>query len=97
MPYVVIVNDNFPYMEEDDGYRQGAYTDAAAAIEHCRMLVDQYLEAARKPGMSAAQLWDSYTSFGEDPFIRSVDVPPVRFSAWDYARDRCAEMCPEQE
>jgi hypothetical protein len=43
--------------------------------------------------MSAEELWDSYKSFGEDPFIQSVDVAPVRFSAWDYARGRCADLC----
>jgi len=26
--------------------------------------------------------------FGEDPFIVGVNVLPVRFSAWDYARRR---------
>jgi len=35
---------------------------------------------------------ESYISFGKDPFILSVDVTPVRFSAWDFARERCAVM-----
>jgi len=93
MPYVVMVDDNFHYMDEDERYRHGEFADAGVAIEHCRQIVDEYLESALKPGMSAEQLWDSYKSFGEDPFIQSVDVTPVRFSAWDYARGRCLDMC----
>ena len=93
MPYVVMVDDNFHYMDEDERYRHGEFADAGVAIEHCRQIVDEYLESALKPGMSAEELWDSYKSFGEDPFIQSVDVAPVRFSAWDYARGRCADLC----
>lgn len=95
MPYVVMVDDNFHYMDEDEDerYRHGEFADAGVAIEHCRQIVDEYLESALKPGMSAEELWDSYKSFGEDPFIQSVDVAPVRFSAWDYARGRCLDMC----
>ena len=37
----------------------------------------------------AHMLYDHYTSFGDDPSIRAIgaDVPSVRFSAWDYARE----------
>ena len=48
-------------------------------------------------GMSAQALWEQYTCFGEDPFILSVDVTPVHFSAWDYARERCAQLCPMRQ
>lgn len=93
MPYVVMVDDNFHYMDEDERYMLGEFADAGVAIEHCRRIVNEYLESAYKPGMQSSELWGSYTSFGEDPFIRSEDVTPVRFSAWDYARERCAAMC----
>ena len=93
MPYVVLVDDNFHYMDEDERYRHGKFSDAGVAIEHCRQIVDEYLESALKPGMSADELWDSYKSFGEDPFIQSLGVAPVRFSAWDYAHGRCADLC----
>ena len=42
--------------------------------------------------MSAEALYSSYTSFGEDPFIAGHD-PRTTFSAWDYAKARCAELC----
>jgi hypothetical protein len=93
MPYVVMVDDNFHYMDEDERYRHGEFEDAGVAVEHCRGIVDEYLESAFEPGMSTQELWQSYMSFGEDPFILSVDATPVRFSAWDYARERCSLMC----
>ena len=40
----------------------------------------------------AADLYYSYTSFGEDPFIRP-SPRGERFSAWEYARQRCDEIC----
>ncbi len=55
--------------------------------------MDDCLESARKPGMSATELWNSYVSFGEDPFIVSVDAPKIRFSAWEYAEERCQMLC----
>jgi hypothetical protein len=93
MPYVVMVDDNFHYRDEDERYKHGEFADANVALEHCRRIVDEYLVSAYKTGMSADELLDSYKSFGEDPFIQSVDVAPVRFSAWDYASGRCVEMC----
>ena len=93
MPYVVMVDDNFHYMDEDERYKLGEFAEAGVAIEHCRRIVDEYLESAYKPGMQSSELWDSYVSFGEDPFILSVDATPVGFSAWDYGRGRCAEIC----
>lgn len=93
MPYVVLVADNFHYMDPEECDCYGEFADADVAVEHCRRLVDEYLESAYRPGITAAELWDSYTSFGDDPFISSRDAAPVAFSAWTYARERCAQMC----
>ena len=93
MPYVILVDDNYHYMDSSYRCRDGEFATAEEAFARCRQIVDEYLESALKPGMSAEELWDSYKSFGEDPFIQSVDVAPVRFSAWDYARGRCLDMC----
>lgn len=97
MPYVVMVDDNFHYMDEDERYKHGEFADADVAIEHCRQIVDEYLASAYKPGMSAIELWDSYVSFGEDPFVVCVDAPQVRFSAWEYAKERCRLLCSGQD
>jgi hypothetical protein len=42
--------------------------------------------------MTAADLHDTYTSFGDDPFIRPAP-DGEKFSAWDYAKQRCDELC----
>ena len=46
-----------------------------------------------RPGMTAEQLYDRYTDFGRDPFLRSDDPKAPTFSAWTYAKQRCQETC----
>jgi hypothetical protein len=86
--WIVRVDDNFHYGDEDERYRYGAYGNYDEAVSACRKIVDEYLESASAE--TAEELWDSYTSFGEDPWI---DAPPPtgseRFSAWTYAKQRC--------
>jgi hypothetical protein len=93
MPYDVVIHDNFHYMDPSERYGSGRFATAQDAATHCRQIVDEYLLSALKPGMSADDLWSNYTMFGEDPFIVGVDAPSVRFSAWDYARERCDVLC----
>ena len=93
MGYKVFVDDNFHYMDEDERTFAGEFPDEESALAVCRRIVDECLENAYKPGMSAADLWQGYVGFGEDPFIVPVNAPAVKFSAWDYARQRCAELC----
>lgn len=97
MPYVVMVDDNYHYMDESERYRAGEFETSEEAAVLCRQIVDEYLESALEPGMTAQSLWDSYKCFGEDPFILSVEAPRVPFSAWDYARQRCFEIFGGQE
>ena len=88
--YKVMVDDNFHYMDEDERYQHGVFLTVEEAIASCKRIVDEYIENCYKPGMSATELYDSYTSFGSDPFV--VPVSPaddrVVFSAWDYAKER---------
>ena len=90
--YQVIVNDNFHYMDESERYRLAVFDSCPEAIAICKRLVDEYLLSAYKPGMTAAQLWTSYSTFGEDPYIFTTGEQ-CPFSAWDYARQRCEELC----
>jgi hypothetical protein len=92
-PYAVFVDDNFHYMNEDERYKDGDYATLEEAISKCRRIVDDFLEREYKPGMRFAELYDRYCSFGEDPFIRG---PGCDFSAWDYARQRCDDLCRNQ-
>lgn len=93
MTYSVYVDDNFHYMDESERYHLGDYTDHSMALQVCRQIVDEYLESAYKPGMSAAELYDTYTSFGSDPWIKTNNAAVPRFSAWGYAKKRCEELC----
>ena len=89
-----MVDDNFHYMDEDERSEYATFSTAGEALAACRMLVDEWLVRHHKPGMSADELYQHYTSFGYDPFIVA---PPqserVHFSAWDYARGRIEAIC----
>jgi hypothetical protein len=94
MSYRLRVDDNFHYMDASERRDGGCFATLEAAVEAAKAVVDSYLHEAYKPGMTARELFESYTSFGEDPFIVSEEVSGVPFSAWDYARQRCEELCP---
>jgi hypothetical protein len=92
--YKVMVDDNYHFMDEDERYELGVFDSAEAAIAACRRIVDEWLQHGYKPGMSADQLYEGYVGFGEDPFIVPLeDAPQVKFSAWDYARERSVVIC----
>lgn len=94
--YKVLVDDNFNYMDESERYELGEFPTLDAAIEASQRIVDEYLASACQPGMTADALLTSYLMFGEDPFIIATESEQggVLFSARDYARRRCEEMCP---
>jgi len=89
MSYKVKVADNYDYM--DSSYTAGIYSTLEAAVEACKRIVDQCLNNAYKPGMSAAALNQSYQMFGDDPYI--LGGRNVPFSAWKYAEQRCQQIC----
>jgi hypothetical protein len=92
-PYTVMVYDNYHYMNHDDApYRLGDFDTCEAAVAACKRMVDDFLHAEHKPDMPAGELWDIYTAFGDDPGILSPG-DNCHFSAWDYARHRCEEIC----
>jgi hypothetical protein len=94
MSFKVVVADNFHYMDESENYELGTFVTLDLAIVASKSIVDEYLASAYEPGMSASELYDSYVSFGEDPFIVSTDLKGgVLFSAWTYARERCDVIC----
>ena len=93
--FVVRVADNFHYMDDDETFTHGEFATWPEAIAAARQLVDRYLAAAFRPGMTSAALYDGYTSFGDDPYIVPV-LDGERFSAWEYAKHRCEAMCEAQ-
>ena len=92
MKYTVICDDNFHYMDESERSTHGQYDSAEAAIAAAKAVVDRSLLFHYRPGMTADDLYDHYTDFGDDPFIRSDDHTCV-FSAWTYAKERSPEIC----
>ena len=97
MTYKVFVDDNFHYMDEDERYLGGTFETYDEALLYCKRIVEAFLEDAYKAAMTSEELFKLYRSFGEDPFIRAdpgAFDPP--FSAWEYARQRCEEICGDQ-
>lgn len=92
--YTVLVDDNFHHGDADERYGAGEFVNYEEAVAACRARVEADLLHAYAPGMTADDLYKTYTAFGEDPFI--PQLPPVgmpSFSAWDYARERCQVIC----
>jgi hypothetical protein len=86
--YVVMLDDNFHYLDEEARTTLGAYETAAEALAAARRIVKNFLNSHYTPSMTAERLLALYHTFGPDPWIQGV-----AFSAWDYADARCAEMC----
>ena len=90
--YAVYVDDNFHYMDEDERYKLGEFSDCASAVAVCKEVVDRCLREGSSETSTVAELLKGYLLFGDDPFIVTND-PDCKFSARDYARLRCEQMC----
>jgi hypothetical protein len=93
--YKIVVADNFHYMDENEYTDGGVFDTYDDAVAACRELVDRSLAHEYKPGMTADELFKTYTLFGDDPFIVGLADAPMgeRFSAWTYAKERCHVIC----
>lgn len=90
--FEVHVADNFHYMDESEVYTHGSFSTWADAVMASQKIVDSFLAQNVKAGMTADKLYRYYTSFGDDPFI--TPAPDGKsFSAWDYAKQRCQQLC----
>ncbi len=86
--YTVYVDDNFHHMDEKERYKLGEFSDCASAIAACQKIVDKFLAANLD---KSEDLYRTYVSFGEDPFI-VTDDPACKFSAWEYAKQRAQSL-----
>src|SRR5260370_31809166 len=93
--YTVFVDDNFHYMDESERYKLGEFDDCASAAAACKRIVDEFLETT-KSSCTPDDLFRQYTTFGEDPWISTTDAN-CKFSAWDYARERCRQITQNRE
>ena len=91
MRYRVSVDDNFHYMDESERHEAGTYATCEEAIEVAKEIVINSLqwEFSQCEHGTPEELYDRYTSFGEDPFV----YPNGKFSAWRYAKAKCATIC----
>jgi hypothetical protein len=88
--YVVYVDDNFHYGDESERFKLGEFATREQAVDACKQRVNDYFEQIEKGKYSFKELWEGYMLYGEDPFI-SNDDSEEKFSAWEYAKQRCYE------
>jgi hypothetical protein len=88
--YGVYVDDNYHQGDEKERYFLGEFATREAALAACVAKVEEYFERIEKGKYSFQELWEGYMLYGEDPFIINDD-PGQKFSAWDYAKQRCRE------
>jgi hypothetical protein len=93
MPFTVRIRENSHYSDASEAYGHGSFAASAEADAAGRKTVDEYLASAIKRGMSAEELFRRCAMFGEDPTIDASGPDGAQFSAWDYARTRCRELC----
>ena len=85
------------YRDVDNQLRRiGDYATLEEAIAASKRAVDEFLLRKFKTGMTAAQLYAQYQSFGEVPCVfrddgQTMSIPG--FNHWQYATARCAEIC----
>ena len=91
-PWIVRVDDNFHYMDEDERYVLGRFETYDSAVDACTKIIDRFLEGQN--AKTADELYKLYTSFGEDPWIIGPEVDGRSFSAWEYAKKRSQELLP---
>ena len=96
MAFRVLVDDNFHYQDESERYEHGEFETFEEALHACKAIVDEYLARliSESDTRSAAELYSSYTMFGDAPFVCS-SPPGGDFSAWEYAKQRCSKICPD--
>lgn len=92
MKYQIINYDNGRYMDEEGRWNGPEFDDALDALDHARSVVNEDLSSLKTDGMTADELYTQYTMFGTEPQIVSSGEE-VFFSAWEYAKRRCEELC----
>jgi len=88
--YVVYVDDNFHNGDESERFKLGEFATREQAVDACKQRVNEYFERIEKGKYSFKELWEGYMLYGEDPFIGNDDSSE-KFSAWEYAKQRCFE------
>jgi hypothetical protein len=85
----VLVMDNYCPPDESATVVARSFDSLDEAIAYCKRVVDEFLQATFKPGMSADRLWKHYTTFGKNPEVWGASNDKTIFVGWDYAKRRC--------
>lgn len=93
MTFTVRIRENSHDMDESEAYGHGTFATYAEGETACRNIVDDYLAGARRPGISAEDLFRSYTMFGEDPAVDAPPGPAESVSRLGTTRGRSAGRC----
>jgi len=83
-------------MDQGEQYELGKFDSCEAAVAACKRVVDDFLLSSLDPPRSQDELWSLYTTFGDSALIVTADAS-CKFSAWDYARQRCAELAQQEK
>lgn len=67
--YIVMIDDNFHYMDEDHKYKHGEFSTYNEAVVACKKIVDEELADMLKQGTNPAKLSSTWSMFGDDSFI----------------------------
>lgn len=87
--YIVFIDDNFHHGEETSRVKLGGFETCEEAVIACKGIVEEYFSRLESKH-SFKELWEGYMMYGEDPFISTEDKN-CKFSAWDYAKQKCKE------
>ena len=93
--FELFVDDNYHYLDEESRCKVSSFASYSEALARAKAIVDEFLEGSPQPGMTSKELFEGYVGFGKDPFIVPAGEP--HFSAWDYARARCMELCRDED
>jgi len=95
--FKVIVDDNFHFMDDDERYCAGSFDSYEKALQVAKNIVIESLNSTR--GTTAEEIYEHYTSFGDDPFIVTepwIDMGEDRFSAWKFAEAESKRIARER-
>jgi hypothetical protein len=94
--WIVIVADNFHYMDQSEVWKRGEFENYNMALTVFMEIVDTFLYEYLPKCNSAEELYKYYKNFGDDPFIIPSNTEN-RFSAWTYAEARSRELIPNKK
>ena len=94
MTFEVLIDDNAHYQDETERRKKGEYENYEDALASAKNIVDDFLLQHRNEYQRASMLFNAYCHYGDDPFI-VPDADQERFSAREYARQRCHQLFDE--